>query len=140
MGLTSVSANKSLLPGGLAYTVRLDIKYQVQRRQLQANHDDAKYVFYQQRYAKEFTIKYRDHCIFVSADDKAVVPVGEPNHAVSSVVLAHNPSLGPFNSETVIGALDHDWKKAGIVPSVSLFVAIPDNSKQSFFLANQASS
>ena len=56
-------------PLSLSHTSRFDIKYQVQRRQLRANHDDSKYVFHQQRYAKEFAVKYRDQYIFVSADD-----------------------------------------------------------------------
>ena len=36
----------------MCHTGRFDIRYQVQRRQLRANHDDAKYVFHQQRYLK----------------------------------------------------------------------------------------
>ena len=102
-------------------------------RHLWANHDDAKYVFHQQRYLKEFAIKFRDHCIFVSADDKAVIPVGEPEHAVSTGVKAHCPSLGPANPETVIGALDHDWNIVGIVHSMNLFVDIPKAAEESFF-------
>ena len=117
----------------MAHTGRFDIKYQVQRRQLRGNHDDSKYVFHQQRYIKEFAIRYRDHTILISADDKAVVPIGEPDHAVSTGVRAHNPSLGPSDPNTPITALDHDWKIAGLVPSVNLFVEIPDSAKQTFF-------
>ena len=117
----------------MAHTGRFDIKYQVQRRQLRANHDDAKYVFHQQRYLKEFAVKFREHTIMVSADDKAVIPVGEPEHAVSTGVRAHNKSLGSSDPNTAITALDHDWKIAGIVPSVNLFVEIPESSKDTFF-------
>ena len=69
----------------------------------------------------------------VSADDKAVIPVGEPDHAVSTGVRAHNQALGASNSETPITALDHDWKIAGLIPSVNLFVEIPESSKDTFF-------
>ena len=99
----------------------------MQRRQLLAN---------QPRYLKEFAVKFSDRCIFVSADDKAVIPVGESEHAVSTVVRAHNPSLGPANPETVIGALYHDWKIAGIVPSVNLFVDVPEAAEESLFSGN----
>ena len=54
----------------------------------------------------------------VFADDKAVIPVGEPDHAIPSGVRAHIQSLGA-NDNTVLGALDHDWKLAGIVVSVN---------------------
>ena len=63
--------------------------------QIQANHEDSKYVFHQQRYLREFAVKFRDHWSLISADDKAVIPVGEPGHAVSTDVRAHNiPHLG----------------------------------------------
>ena len=69
----------------------------------------------------------------VSADDKAVILVGEPEHAVSTGVRAHNKSLGASDPNTPITALDHDWKIAGIIPSVNLFVEIPESSKETFF-------
>lgn len=117
----------------MAHTGRFNIKFQVQRRQMRANHDDAKYVFHQQRYVREFAVRYRSHTNMISADDKAVIPVGEPEHAVSTSVRAHNSSLGPSDPNVNITALDHDWKLAGIVPSVNLVVDIPESTKETFF-------
>ena len=110
----------------MAHTGRFDIKYQVQRRQMRGNHDDSKYVFHQQRYFREFAVRYNTHTTLISADDKAVIPIGEPEHAISTGVRAHNSSLGPSDPNVAISALDHDWKIAGIVPSVNLFVEIPE--------------
>ena len=50
---------------------------------------------------------------------------------------AHNAVLGPSkDSNVTLGALDHDWKIAGIVSSVNLFVDIPENMSTSFFSGN----
>ena len=66
----------------------------------------------------------------VSVDDKAIVPVGEPDAPVSTGVRGHNKSLssasGPY-------ALDHDFHIQGIVPSVAFVVGIPESAKDSFF-------
>ena len=121
-----------------SYTGRFAIKFQVQRRQLRATHVDSKYVYHQQRYLKEFATWFNRNCKFISADDKAVIPIGEPHHAVSTGVRAHNQSLGPANIETCIEALDHDWKVAGAVASVNLFCEIPDIRTTFFYGGNAA--
>lgn len=59
---------------------------------MRANHNDSKYVFHWQRYAKEFVIKLWHYANLVSANDMAVIR--EPEHAISTGVHAHNPSLG----------------------------------------------
>ena len=51
--------------------------------------------FHQQRYLKEFAVKSKDNFSFVSSNDKALIPDGEPNHAISTGVRAHNASLAP---------------------------------------------
>ena len=63
--------------------------------------------------------------------DKAVIPVGEPDHAVSSGGQHTIDHLGQMT--TVFGALNHEWKLAGIVASVNLFNEIPEESHESFF-------
>lgn len=101
---------------------------------MRSQHEDAKYVFHQQRYFKEFAVKYSKHCTFVSGDDKALIPVGEPGHAISTGVRAHNASLCPSNPDgPVIAALDHDWKIGGVVSLVNFFAEIPDSGTSSFF-------
>ena len=115
------------------YAGRFPIKFQVQRRQLRATHADSKYVYHQQRYVKEFAAQFKQNCKFVSADDKAMIPIGEPHHAVSTGVRAHNQSLGPADKETCIEALDHDWRVAGAVASINLYCEVPDTPKASFY-------
>ena len=102
------------------------MKFQVQRRQMRSQHEDAKYVYHQQLYAKEFAIRFKDYCSFMSSDDKALIPVGEPGNPISTGVRVHNASLG-------LGTLDHDWKIAGIISSVNLFSDIPESTSTSFF-------
>ena len=82
---------------------------------------------------KEFGAQFKQNCKFVSADDKVMIPIGEPRHAVSTVARAHNQSLGPSNKETGIEALDLDWKVAGAVASINLYCEVSDTPKASFY-------
>ena len=66
--------------------VAFSIKFQVQCQQLKATHADRKYVYHQQCYVKEFAAQFKQNCKFVSADDKAKIPIGEPHHTVSTGV------------------------------------------------------
>ena len=102
-----------------------------------SHHDDSKYVYHQQQYLKEFAIRFKENCSFLSSDDKAI-PVGEPAHPISAGVCAHNASLGP-SSGAKIGALDHDWKIAGVISSVYLFTEIFDTITSSFLVVPQMS-
>ena len=63
-------------------------------------------------------LKFVDIYIYVSIDDKAIIPVGEPGCSWWSTQL-----LAP----------DHDFHIHGIVPSVAFFVDIPEHSSNSFF-------
>ena len=65
------------LRSALFHTGRFDMKFQVQRRQMRSQHEDAEYVYHHQLYAKEFAIRFKDYCSFISSDDKALIPVGE---------------------------------------------------------------
>ena len=116
----------------LRHTGRFQVKHGVQIRQMRKDHPDARYVGNILRYVKNFVVKHRSLVCMMSVDDKAIVPVGEPNFPVSTGVRGHNRSLvavdGPQNC-----ALDHDFHIHGIVPSVSFVVDIPTSSKDSFF-------
>ncbi|KAI8511918.1 hypothetical protein Bbelb_110180 [Branchiostoma belcheri] len=112
------------------HTFRFDVKYAVQSRVLRLEHEDAKYAATQFKYMKEFACKYREHTKMICLDDKAIVPVGEPEHAVSSGVRGHNKSLVPVGSTLV--ALDHDWHVAGVIPSVVLINQVPESTDGSF--------
>ena len=47
------------------------------------------------QYVKAFCVKFSEVTLYISADDKAIVPVGEPGLPVSTGVRGHNRSLVP---------------------------------------------
>ena len=51
-----------------------------------SEHVDSKYAIVYYSYFKEFAIKYKKHVAVAFLDDRVNVPVGEPNHAVSTNV------------------------------------------------------
>ena len=61
----------------------------------------------------------------ISVDDKAIIPVGEPDCPVSTGVRGNNRSLVIGKSLEHLKALDHDFYVAGVVPSVAFFPNIP---------------
>ena len=116
----------------LRHTGRINLKFGVQIRQLRHKHVDSKYVSVLLQYLKDFCVQERDIVNYISVDDKAIIPVGEPGLPVSSGVRGHNRSIvladGPSPS-----ALDHDFHVHGIVPSVAFAVKIPDSPQDSFY-------
>ena len=42
---------------------------------------------------KNFAVKYKSHVLLLSVDDKAIVPVGEPDNPISTGVCGHHRSL-----------------------------------------------
>lgn len=121
--------------GALRYTGRFQVKYAVQARQMRKSHPDSKYVAVILQYVKSFAVQYRNHVLLLSVDDKAIVPVGEPEYPISTGVRGHHRSLAftSLASGPTLSALDHDFHLFGIVPSVSLAITIPDSFNDSFF-------
>ena len=115
----------------LWYTGRFDVKYAVQCRQLRQEHPDSKYVAVILRYAK--CAVHAECTLMISVDDKAVIPVGEPDCPISTGVRGHNRSLVVGSSLQQIKALDHDFHLAGVVPSVAFFLNIPKQGRDSFY-------
>ena len=111
----------------MRYVETFDIKFQVQKRILRSNHEDTAYAAAQFKYLKEFCVSYRDHAALLSLDDKHSVSVGEPNTAVSSL------DRGRTSSGMDVVALDHDFTKAKLTPSVALVIDIPDYITESFY-------
>ena len=62
---------------------------------MRAQQKDKKNIFFPQRYLSVFAVKFTDNCSFISSNDKAFIPVGEPDHAISIGVSAYNASLAP---------------------------------------------
>ena len=69
----------------------------------------------------------------ISVDDKAIIPVGEPDCPISSGVRGHNRSLVVGSSFQQLKALDHDFHLSGVVLSVAFFPSIPKESRESFY-------
>ena len=68
----------------------------------------------------------------MSVDDKAIVPMGEPDCPVSTGVRGHNRSLVPLDGPTLL-TLDHDFHVHRIVPSVAFLLTF-QSPKDSFLL------
>ena len=113
------------------YTGRFNIRYAVQQRQIHGNNVDSHYANAQFKYLKEYAIAHASDVAFFCLDDKAGIPVGEPSTALSTGVRGHNRSL--VASGQSLAASDHDWHVAGITPSVSLRVDVPESLAESFF-------
>lgn len=102
---------------------RFNVQMKVQRRLLHIDHIDAHYGNAIIKYLRSFAVRYRDHCCFLCADDKARVMVGPPGVYLQSGVR-NKPQLTPYGIEML--ALDHDYDGTCIVPSVYLAHDIPE--------------
>ena len=99
---------------------------------MRKSHPDARYVAVILQYVKHFAVSLREHIIMLSLDDKAIIPVSEPDNPISNGVRGHHRSLVTVGGPTP-AALDHDFHLFGIVPSVSLVIEIPDSPNDLFF-------
>jgi len=77
-------------------------------------------------------VEYRDFTLYVSADDKAIVPIDKLDLLVSTGVRGHHRSFVPASGSSVMG-LDHDFHVHGTMPSVALFVSIPNDVHEEFY-------
>ena len=112
------------------YTGKLDVKFMVQSRQLRKSHDDAHYCAALFRYEREQAILLRDNSMFACLDDKHRIPVGEPGYPVASVERGRRVIVSR-NTDFLVA--DHDFTRFSIVPSVTLFVDIPDEISESWY-------
>ena len=115
----------------MAYTGQFKVKFSVQQRLSCAQHPDAKFAAYQFTIMKNMAVKWREHAEFFSMDDKAIIPVGEPDQVLSTGVRAHHGSLVPAGMK--LSALDHDFHVCGLVPSVTFHIEIPEDAGDSFY-------
>ena len=116
----------------LRYSGRFQVKFGVQIRQLRKDHPDQHYVSALLQYVRHFSVLIRDVATYMSVDDKAIVPVGEPKAPVSTGVRGHNRSLIPAVGPQ-LEALDHDFHLHGIVPSVAFCVDTPESATDCFY-------
>jgi hypothetical protein len=92
---------------------------------------DSEYCKQQFFLLKSFAVKWKDFSLFQCLDDKAIVPVGNPDQPVSTGVRSHHGAIVANDNKVV--ALDHDFHVAGIVPSVYFGVTIPQSVYDSFY-------
>ena len=69
------------------------------------------------QYIRHFSVLMCDLTMYMSVDDKTIVPVGELNAPVSTGVHGHNHSLVPTEGPQV-EALGHDFHLHGNLPIV----------------------
>ena len=103
---------------------QFDIRFQVQ------NHEGSANAAAQFKYLKEFSVSCHDYCTFLSLDDKHSISVSEPNAAVASLDRGRRVLT---SSGIDVVALDHDFTKAKLTPSVALAIDIPDSITESFY-------
>lgn len=72
------------------YTGRFQVIYAVQQRLTRAKLPDSSYAFHQYRMMKEMAVDYVEEAHMICLDNKAVVPVGEPQCPISTNVRTHN--------------------------------------------------
>ena len=108
----------------------LKVKMMVQSRQVHKSHKDCHYASAINRYVKEFAVKYRDHCTFVSQDDKHTVKIGEPGYPLAAAERGKQVIVG-MNETFAVG--DHDFTMFNLTPSVSHIVDIPETMEGSFY-------
>ncbi len=134
-GMTTVKLSfwpcNPYLHSSISYSAEFKVKRAVQQRMVKARHEDANYAFNYALYMKNLAVKFRDNSVFISVDDKAVVPVGDPNNPISTGVRAHNRGL--VSVGTQLAAADHDFHVAGVVPSVDYVIDIPESASDSFY-------
>ncbi|POG62444.1 hypothetical protein GLOIN_2v1882875 [Rhizophagus irregularis DAOM 181602=DAOM 197198] len=138
------TTKNTLAHSEINYTGRFNIRYKVQARLLRKDHPDSHYFQARLlrkdhpdshycagyfRYLREFAIKYRKFTVFICADDKHKVAIGE--EVATSTGVRNRKSLIPDN--TILAASDHDFTKLSLTPSVILLCKIPASISESFY-------
>src|SRR5204862_7457015 len=114
------------------YTGRFNIRYKVQVRVLRKDHPGMHYCAAYFCYLHQFAIKFWKYSVFICADDKYKVAIGE--EVATSTGVRNRKSLMP--DSTVLAASDHDFTKLSLTPSVILLCKIPTSISESFYHGN----
>ena len=102
----------------------------VQACQFRKDHPDSHYAAALFRYQKEYALFVKDHCNFLSIDDKHKIKIREPGFPVAAAERGKRV-IDSRDSTFQVG--DHDFTRMGIVPSVCLSIDIPENIEESFY-------
>ena len=114
----------------MQYTGRFQLKFKVQQRLNRKEHIDSKFATVQYNLMKQFALMWRDNALMY-VDDKATIPVGEPDTPLSTGARGHNKVLVPVDG--CLAALHHDWHGASVVPSVAFIVDVPERPGDLFY-------
>lgn len=113
----------------LNFTSKVEVQYKIQRRQLRATHPDEHYCCTQFKYFKERAVEEREIVAIFFCDDKAKIPVGEPDAPIS-IGVRGKKTLAPVS--TTLAAKGHYMHKSSLTPSVILQCDVPNAVNQSF--------
>ncbi|CAC5421869.1 unnamed protein product [Mytilus coruscus] len=115
----------------LHFTGRFNLKFKVQSRQFNIDHQDAHYAAAVFRYLKEFCIKFKEFTALVCVDDKASIPIGEPGVPMATVARGKQTIV---QGDMPFMVADHDTAtKCKIVPSTILIPDIPNSIEDGSF-------
>lgn len=102
----------------------------LQARQFKKEHQDAHYAAAIFRYQRELAIRLRQYSNFVSIDDKHRLKVGEPGLPAAAAERGRRVMVSVSNSFEVA---DHDFTRFSLVPSVCLFIDVPESIEESWY-------
>ena len=114
------------------YTGRFNVWFHVQTRQIRHIHPDVHYCAALAKYLRSFLVKIKVHSFLLMEDDKHFINIGEPHCPLASVdrgrrVLVTSPeSTRPM-------ALDHNFCRIPVTPSVTLIQEIPSDPGDSLY-------
>ncbi|CAB4374501.1 unnamed protein product [Rhizophagus irregularis] len=107
MDSCSIYSKNTLAHSAINYTGKFNIRYKVQARLLRKDHSDSHYCARYFRYLCEFAIKYQKYTVFIYANDKYKVAIGE--EVATSTGIRNRKSL--ISDNTILAASDHDFTK-----------------------------
>ena len=114
----------------LHYIGRLNVKFMIQQRQFQKEHEDSHYAAAIFRYEREYASQVREHARFLCIDDKHRAKVGEPGFPVAAAERGRKVIVA---SDTSFEVGDHDFTKFSLIPSVVLQVDIPEDVSEFWY-------
>ena len=80
---------------------------------------------------RECAICVRDHCLFISIDDKHKVQIGEADCPVAS---AERGRRVPVRSDEAFTDANHDFTKFALIPSVVfIIIDVPEEISDSWY-------
>lgn len=124
----------SLHLSSLRYTGRLPIRWMVQQRSERKFNEDSSYCYQIQQYQHAHAVDFKARgltVVYIGVDDKCKINVGDPGCPIGAVARNRGASLVPNGVDLV--ALDHDFHKFNLTPSVFAVSEIPDNATDSFY-------